>query len=90
MDIQIKQGPQCHPSNCYTYRNGDIKYIVIHFTGNNGDTALNNCTFSVVRTVRRQQIILLVMTVFINLFPIIGRRGLSAVQIPTNTDIAVI
>jgi N-acetylmuramoyl-L-alanine amidase CwlA len=45
MDIQIKQGPQCHPSNCYTYRNGDIKYIVIHFTGNNGDTALNNCTF---------------------------------------------
>ena len=45
MDIQIKQGPQCHPSNCYTYRNGDIKYIVIHFTSNNGDTALNNCTF---------------------------------------------
>lgn len=45
MDIQIKQGPQCHPSNCYTYRNDDILFIVIHFTGNNGDTALNNCTF---------------------------------------------
>ena len=45
MDIQIKQGPQCHPSNCYTYRNGDIKYIVIHFTSNNGDTALNNCNY---------------------------------------------
>ena len=45
MDIQIKQGPQCHTSNCYTYRNGDIKYIVIHFTSNNGDTALNNCNY---------------------------------------------
>lgn len=45
MDIQIKQGPRCHPSNCYTYRNDDILFIVIHFTGNNGDTALNNCTF---------------------------------------------
>ena len=45
MDIQIKQGPQCHTSNCYTYRNDDILFIVIHFTGNNGDTALNNCTF---------------------------------------------
>lgn len=45
MDIQIKQGPQCHPSNCYTYRNDDILFIVIHFTGNNGDMALNNCTF---------------------------------------------
>ena len=33
------------PSNCYTYRNGDIKYIVIHFTSNNGDTALNNCNY---------------------------------------------
>ena len=45
MDIQIKQGPQCHPSNCYTYRNDDILFIVIHFTGNNGDTALNNCNY---------------------------------------------
>lgn len=45
MDIQIRQGPQCHTSNCYTYRNGDIKYIVIHFTSNNGDTALNNCNY---------------------------------------------
>ena len=45
MDIQIKQGPQCHTSNCYTYRNVDIKYIVIHFTSNNGDTALNNCNY---------------------------------------------
>lgn len=45
MDIQIKQGPQCHTSNCYTCRNGDIKYIVIHFTSNNGDTALNNCNY---------------------------------------------
>lgn len=45
MDIQIKQGPQCHTSNCYTYRNVDIKYIVIHFTSNNSDTALNNCNY---------------------------------------------
>ena len=25
--------------------NDDIKYIVIHFTSNNGDTALNNCNY---------------------------------------------
>ena len=91
MDIQIKQGPQCHTSNCYTYRNGDIKYIVIHFTSNNGDTALNNCNYfsgaNRGASARRRQIIFREMTVFINLFLIIGRRGLSAVQKITNTRI---
>ena len=26
-------------------KTSDIKYIVIHYTGNNGDTALNNCKY---------------------------------------------
>ena len=86
MDIQIKQGPQCHTSNCYTYRNGDIKYIVIHFTSNNGDTAI----ISAVQIVVRLHIILSVMTEYINLYPINGRRGLSVVQKFTNTRIVEI
>ena len=87
MDIQIKQGPQCHTSNCYTYRNGDIKYIVIHFTSNNGDTALNNCNYFSSANRGRLHIILSVMTEYINLYPINGRRGLSVVQKFTNTRI---
>lgn len=34
-----------HPSN-YTEQHGrKIKYIVIHYTGNDGDTAANNCNY---------------------------------------------
>ena len=88
MDIQIKQGPQCHTSNCYTYRNGDIKYIVIHFTSNNGDTALNNCNYFSGANRGASAHYLSVMTEYINLYPINGRRGLSVVQKFTNTRIA--
>ena len=43
--MEIKQGKPCDSSN-YSSRNGsDIKYIVIHFTANNGDTAQNNCSY---------------------------------------------
>ena len=28
-----------------TRKLSDIKYIVVHFTGNKGDTALNNCKY---------------------------------------------
>ena len=88
MDIQIKQGPQCHPSNCYTYRNGVLNISSIHFTSNNGDTALNTCNlFQRVQIVVRLHIILSVMTEYINLYPINGRRGLSVVQKFTNTRI---
>lgn len=46
MNIDIKQGKPCHSSNYSAGRNGNaIKYIVIHFTSNNGDTAQNNCTY---------------------------------------------
>lgn len=35
-----------HKSNYGGTRStGDIKYIVIHYTGNNGDTAANNCRY---------------------------------------------
>jgi N-acetylmuramoyl-L-alanine amidase CwlA len=43
--MTINQGKPCHSSN-YSSRGGSsIKYIVIHFTANNGDTAQNNCTY---------------------------------------------
>lgn len=43
--MTINQGKPCHPSN-YSSRDGSsIKYIVIHYTANNGDTAQNNCTY---------------------------------------------
>ena len=35
-----------HKSNYGSTRStGDIKYIVIHYTGNDGDTAANNCRY---------------------------------------------
>ena len=41
----INQGKPCHSSN-YSSRGGSsIKYIVIHYTANNGDTAQNNCSY---------------------------------------------
>ena len=45
----------------------NIKYIVIHFTGNKGDTALNNCKYFQ-RANRHHQHIVLLMAVeqFIN------------------------
>ena len=46
MALDIKQGKPCHSSNYSAGRNGNaIKYIVIHFTSNNGDTAQNNCIY---------------------------------------------
>lgn len=38
--------PACHPSNYAKGRGGYVvSYIVIHFTANDGDTALGNCTY---------------------------------------------
>ncbi len=88
MDIQIKQGPQCHTSNCYTYRNGDIKYIVIHFTSNNGDTALNNCNYFSGANRGASAHYFIGDDGIYESYPINGRRGLSVVQKFTNTRIA--
>lgn len=44
--MNIKQGLTCHNSNYSAKRGGNpIKYIVIHYTANNGDTAQNNCKY---------------------------------------------
>lgn len=42
MKINFKQ---CHPSNYKAGRTSLVKYIVIHYTGNNGDTAKNNADY---------------------------------------------
>ena len=42
MKIKFKQ---CHSSNFKSGRTSDIKYIVIHYTANNGDTAKNNVDY---------------------------------------------
>ena len=80
MDIQIKQGQQCHTSNSYTYRNGDIKYIVIHFTSNNGDTALNNCNYFSGANRGASAHYFIGDDEYINLYPINGRRECPVVQ----------
>ena len=36
---------QCNSTNYKTGRTGDIKYIVIHYTANNGDTSKNNADY---------------------------------------------
>lgn len=36
---------QCHPKNYNKGRNQSIKYIVIHYTANNGDTAKGNANY---------------------------------------------
>ena len=36
---------QCNPTNYKNSRTGGIKYIVIHYTANNGDTAKNNADY---------------------------------------------
>jgi len=36
---------QCHNSNYAPGRSGGIKFITLHFTGNNGDTAKNNADY---------------------------------------------
>lgn len=36
---------QCNSTNYKTGRNDNIKYIVIHYTSNNGDTAKNNADY---------------------------------------------
>ena len=44
--MHINQGKPCHGSNYTAGRGGSsIKYIVIHFTSNDGDTAQNNCSY---------------------------------------------
>ena len=44
--MNIKQGLPCHNSNYSDKRGGNpIKYVVIHYTANNGDTAQNNCKY---------------------------------------------
>ena len=44
--MNIKQGLPCHNSNYSAKRGGNpIKYVVIHYTANNGDTAQNNCKY---------------------------------------------
>ena len=44
--MNINQGKPCHRSNYTAGRGGNrIRYIVIHFTANNGDTAQNNCMY---------------------------------------------
>lgn len=44
--MNIRQGKPCHRSNYTVGRGGsDIRYIVIHFTSNDGDTAQNNCAY---------------------------------------------
>ena len=35
----------CNPTNYRTNRKQNIKYIVIHYTANNGDTAKGNCNY---------------------------------------------
>ncbi len=90
MDIQIKQGPQCHPSNCYTYENDDILFIVIHFTGNNGDTALNNCNYFSGANRGASANYFIGDDGIYQSVPINGRRGRSVVQNTYNTDIVVI
>lgn len=45
MALKFKK-EMAHKSNCGGTRSvDDIKYIVIHYTGNNGDTAANNCKY---------------------------------------------
>ena len=36
---------QCHADNYKPASNRKIQYIVMHYTGNNGDTALGNCNY---------------------------------------------
>ena len=36
---------KCNPSNYAAGRRSDIKYIVVHYTANNGDTAEGNCKY---------------------------------------------
>ena len=44
--MRINQGKPCHGSNYTAGRGGNsIRYIVIHFTSNDGDTAQNNCSY---------------------------------------------
>ena len=43
MDIPFLQA---HTSNFYSGRGGNsIKYIVVHYTAGNGDTAMNNAQY---------------------------------------------
>ncbi len=43
--MEIKTGLKPDPSNYAKGRSGDIKYIVIHYTANKGDTAINNVKY---------------------------------------------
>jgi len=50
--MEIKAGLLPYKSNYKQSRNTDIKYIVIHYTGNKGDTALNNVKYFANNTVK--------------------------------------
>lgn len=43
--MNILQGMPCNTGNYRKGRTSSIKYIVIHYTANNGDTAKNNCDY---------------------------------------------
>lgn len=42
LNINFKQ---CHPSNYRSYRKDKIKWLVMHYTGNKGDTASGNAAY---------------------------------------------
>ena len=43
--IKINNNYPCNEDNCSNNSSRNVKYIVIHYTGNSKDTALNNCKY---------------------------------------------
>lgn len=43
--IEVNSSIKCSSSNYNNYSNREVKYIVIHYTGNIKDTARSNCTY---------------------------------------------
>ena len=43
--MTVNQGAPCHRSNYTQGRREGIAYLVVHYTGNDGDTARANCTY---------------------------------------------
>lgn len=44
--MEINQGKACHKGNYTAMSSRNIKYIVIHYTAGNGDSASGNCNYS--------------------------------------------
>lgn len=44
--MTINQGKPCHKGNYTAQNSRNIKYIVIHYTAGNGDSASGNCNYS--------------------------------------------